>query len=264
MTSIIDTDFGEILLRENSRARGFTFRVREGQMVVTLPPRCTERELRESIERMRPKLQKLWEKAAKSPVQQPALRHIDWNFRLESESLTLCFAPEERLRDNEIRLHKEQGHIIVYCPADFDFDREGVQDWLEKVIEEQVRSYAKGMLPARLRALSQQFDLPFADVRINAAHGRWGSCGRKQQRGLFGWSSQSDYHIHLSLYTLLLPERLQRLVMLHELTHTLEMNHSPRFHARLNAMLDGQEAALEKELKRYTTSIFAFAQHDNT
>ncbi len=230
-------------------------------MVVTLPPRCTERELRESIERMRPKLLKLWEKATKSPSQQPELRHIDWNFRLESEDITIDLQPDATLRDGKFRLTKDRGHVTLVGPADYDFDGEGVQAWLEKVITEQIRSYARGILPARLRALSQQFDLPFADVRINAAHGRWGSCGRKQQRGLFGWSSQSDYHIHLSLYTLLLPERLQRLVMLHELTHTLEMNHSPRFHARLNAMLDGQEAALEKELKRYTTSIFAFAQH---
>ena len=63
------------MLRENSRARGFTFRVREGQMVVTLPPRCTERELRESIERMRPKLQKLVleEMAAACPLSVPLI-----------------------------------------------------------------------------------------------------------------------------------------------------------------------------------------------
>ena len=233
-------------------------------MVVTLPPRCTERELRESIERMRPKLLKLWEKATKSPVQQPALRHIDWNFRLESDDITLCLQPDATLHDGMFRLTKDRGHVTLLGPEDYDFSDPEHQKWLEKVIEEQIRSYARGILPARLRELSQQFNLPFADVRINAAHGRWGSCGRKQKRSLFGLSSQTDYHIHLSLYTLLLPERLQRLVMLHELTHTLEMNHSPRFHARLNAMLDGQEAALEKELKKYTTSIFAFAQHDNT
>ena len=257
-------EFLPVLTRVNAQARGFTFRVKDGALLVTVPPYYRESDLRESIERMRHKLLKLWEKAVQSPTNQPQRRHIDWNFRLESDDITLCLQPDATLHDGKFRLTKDRGHVTLLGPEDYDFSDPEHQKWLEKVITEQVRSYAKGMLPARLRALSQQFDLPFADVRINAAHGRWGSCGRKQKRSLFGLSSQTDYHIHLSLYTLLLPERLQRLVMLHELTHTLEMNHSPRFHARLNTMLDGQEAALEKELKKYTTSIFAFAQHDNT
>lgn len=227
-------------------------------MIVTLPPRCTERELRESIERMRPKLLKLWEKAAKSPAQQPALRHIDWNFQLESEDITIDLQPDATLRDGKFRLTKDRGHVTLVGPADYDFDGEGVQAWLEKVITEQIRSYARGILPARLRELSAQYNLPFGSVSVNAARGRWGSCGIHLQRGETLVDHTSPYVIHLSLFTLLLPHHLQRFILLHELTHTLEMNHSPRFHAKLDNMLGGTEKDCIREMRHYTTSIFHF------
>ena len=227
-------------------------------MVVTLPPRCTERELRESIERMRPKLLKLWKKAAKSPVQQPALRHIDWKFRLESEDITIDLQPDATLRDGKFRLTKDRGHVTLVGPADYDFDGDGVQAWLEKVITEQIRSYARGILPARLRELSAQYNLPFGSVSVNAARGRWGSCGIHLQRGETLVDHTSPYVIHLSLFTLLLPHHLQRFILMHELTHTLEMNHSPRFHAKLDNMLGGTEKDCIREMRHYTTSIFHF------
>ena len=253
-----DSEFGEIQTRTNARARGFTFRFSEGHLLVTVPQRWSERELAESIERMRPKLRNLMQRIAAKPYNRVE-RHIDWNFRIETECFSFRLLADETLRDRQCRLQKDRGHVTLCCPPDFDFMADGAQTWLVKVVEEQVRSYAKGMLPARLRALADEFKLPFNEVHINSAHGRWGSCSRKVRHVLGVTLADAGYNINLSLYLLLLPERLQRLVMLHELTHTLEMNHSPRFHAKLDAMLGGEEAALEKELKRYTTDIFSFA-----
>lgn len=251
-----DPEFGDILFRVNARSKGFTFRPSEGALLVTVPPRASEREVIESIERMRPRLRQMMERYRKQQAGK-AQRCIDWNFRIQTESFGFSLLADPTLKTGSYRIRKEMGNVTLLCPPDTDFQAEGRQEWLTKVVEEQVRSYAKGLLPARLRELSRQFDLPVKEVHINAARGRWGSCVGHKQRSFL--RTTTEYTINLSLFTLLLPPHLQRLILLHELTHTLEMNHSERFHQKLDAMLGGTEKQLEKELKKYKTDIFSFA-----
>lgn len=112
---------------------------------------------------------------------------------------------------------------------------------------EQLRVLAKIALPPKLLALAKQYGFKVKEVKINSARTRWGSCVARKT----GLLSRKEYTINLSLYCVLLPEHLQRLIMLHELTHTHHMDHSPAFHAELNALLDGKEKELEKELKAF-------------
>ena len=112
---------------------------------------------------------------------------------------------------------------------------------------EQMRALAKRDLPPKLLALAQQYGFPVKEVKINSARTRWGSCVVRK-KGLF---SRKEYTINLSLYCILLPEHLQRLIMLHELTHIHHMDHSAAFHAELDTLLEGKEKELEKELKAF-------------
>lgn len=116
---------------------------------------------------------------------------------------------------------------------------------------ERLRALAKRELPPRLLALAKDFGFQVDQVKISSARSRWGSCVARK-KGLFG---RMQYTINLSLYCVLLPEHLQRLVMLHELTHIHHMDHSPAFHAELNGMLGGQEIRLEQELKSFRPKI---------
>jgi hypothetical protein len=52
-----------------------------------------------------------------------------------------------------------------------------------------------------------------------------------------------------------LPQELRDLIILHELAHLSEMNHSPRFHALLDTYLDGREALLRNLLRNYAWPI---------
>ena len=79
-------------------------------------------------------------------------------------------------------------------------------------------------------------------MKINASTGRWGSC-----------SARGD--INLSLHLMLLPLHLIDYVLLHELCHTREMNHGPRFWALLDRMTDGKARALCEELKSFRCSF---------
>jgi hypothetical protein len=75
---------------------------------------------------------------------------------------------------------------------------------------------AKGTLPSRLSALAQQVGLLHTDLTIKNQRTRWGSCTPQGR-------------ISLNCKLLFLPRELVRYVMVHELCHLREGNHSARF-----------------------------------
>jgi predicted metal-dependent hydrolase len=67
-----------------------------------------------------------------------------------------------------------------------------------------------------LERLARETGLRYRNVAVRAQRSRWGSC-----------SSQGD--ISLNYQVLFLPPELARHVLLHELCHTVRLDHSPRF-----------------------------------
>lgn len=108
---------------------------------------------------------------------------------------------------------------------------------------ENFREQAKSVLPPRLQSLAAARGLHYKKVSIHKSRTRWGSCSSKG-------------NISLSLYLMLLPPHLQDYVMQHELTHLVEMNHSPRFWALLDEATNGQSLFCRSELKSISKSIF--------
>ena len=143
---------------------------------------------------------------------------IDLNFRIH----TPCF-----------RLWLEQGNFT--CLPE-------VQRLVRNAIIRAMKKNAQEYLPPLLSALSEQYHLPFKRVKITGSRGRWGSCS--------GTGS-----INLSCYLMLLPPHLMDYVLLHELSHTKEMNHGPRFWELLDSMTGGRARALRAELRRFNTDF---------
>jgi hypothetical protein len=73
-------------------------------------------------------------------------------------------------------------------------------------------------LPSMLEALSRQTGLGFSRVTIRRQRSRWGSC-----------SAQAAISLNATL--LFLPDHLARYVLIHELCHTVHLNHSARYWA---------------------------------
>ena len=104
--------------------------------------------------------------------------------------------------------------------------------------ETALKQKAQAILPVKLAELAGLYGFTFSAVRIRKSRSRWGSCSTKKI-------------INLSFYLLLLPGHLIEYVLLHELCHTVEMNHSPAFWALLNRCTQNRARELRKELKGY-------------
>jgi predicted metal-dependent hydrolase len=101
-----------------------------------------------------------------------------------------------------------------------------------------LRQQAKEYLPKELVRLAQEYGFSFQAIRISKSKTRWGSCSSKGT-------------VNLSFYIMLLPGHLIEYVLLHELCHTIEMNHSVKFWLLLDKYTNGKAKELRKELRNY-------------
>lgn len=250
-----DAQFGHIYIKIHARATRYTFRpANDGTpqqgLLVTAPVRYSLSDLRRSIEENRMRLVQMLQKP--QPQKKSNRLRIDWNFSIFADCLHISLVKGV---GSAFSLRQEPGQLQIVCPPDCDFDAEGRQEWLEKVIVEGLRKQAKIQLIPKMKELAKQHVIALQEVKINNSKGHWGSCSHHKKRLL----GKEYYNINLSLYTLLLPLDVQRLILLHELCHTRHMDHSPAFHHDLDEWLCGQEQALELKLKNYSTTIFSFA-----
>ena len=229
---IEDAELGTITWKVNAKARRMTFRTKPEGVYATVPTGTTQKEVKMAIETLRPKLLKAKEKAKPKPL-------IDLNYRIDAEFFKLSLVSGNRER---FLSHSELGEMRIICPPNANFNDAGLQEWLHKVIVEALRRNGKIVLPPRLYMLSMKHGLPYEQLKINSSKGRWGSCSAKK-------------HINLSCYLMLLPSHLIDYVLLHELAHTKEMNHSEDFWALLDKLTDGKAKALRKELMQFNINI---------
>ena len=79
-------------------------------------------------------------------------------------------------------------------------------------------------LPPRLHAFAQQMGVSYGRVTIRSQRTRWGSCSAKG-------------NLNFNCLLMLTPVEVQDYVLVHELAHRIEMNHSPRFWAIVEGVL---------------------------
>ena len=228
---IPDADFGQIVIRTRITARNISMRTKADGLHVTVPPRCLTSKVLEVIEEYRTKLLEKWEKVAPQTLDQHF--HIDAPcFRLHLE--------QGKLAHFLIRTHTE-GTTIFY-PPHADFSEKAVQEVLRNAIVRAMKKSAQAYLPPLLEELASHYGFHYKKVKITGSKSRWGSCS-------------AAGNINLSCYLMLLPPHLMDYVLLHELTHTKEMNHGPKFWEILNELTEGKARSLRSELKNFRTTF---------
>lgn len=225
---IYDNELGAILIRTTPRATRYTLKISKGTITAIMPAEGDEGKMLSFIEANRQKLRTALEQYPPRPLLDETTRLQATTFRLE------IFRTD---RTNYYMTLKD-GILRIACPNGTRFESEQVQQVLKDLLEKALRHEAKRLLPARLTALAAQHHFTFTNVRIMNGKTRWGSCSSRKS-------------INLSLSLMLLPWHLIDYVLLHELCHTVEMNHSDRFWKLMNSVTDNKALSLRAELKNY-------------
>lgn len=114
---------------------------------------------------------------------------------------------------------------------------EQVREGAEKL----VRKSAGDFLRMRLRELSREMGIDYGKVAVKDGSSRWGSCS-------------AAGNVNLQWRLVMMPDSISDYVMVHELCHRLEMNHSDRFWREVEHFLPDYKAR-RKWLKDYGNRI---------
>jgi predicted metal-dependent hydrolase len=227
--------------RRSARARYLRIKVtlHEG-VVVTIPPGVNEATARAFLDHhddwVRRTLDRLRRQAGLSPTCDP-LALPEW---IELRAMDRRLAVEYRPTGGATRV-RHQGECLIVSgnPADGQAARAGLKRWLLRE--------GRARLPEWLDRLSRETGLRYRRVSIRAQRGRWGSCS-------------SSGSISLNCKLLFLPTHLVRYVLLHELAHTVHLNHSPRYWVTV-AGFEADYRSLERELRQAGPLVPSWVEH---
>ncbi|WP_210463226.1 M48 family metallopeptidase [Rufibacter roseolus] len=232
----IDT-IGLVQFVPSATAKYVRISIRPGKGVrVTLPKRATLAQAEAFVQEKAPWIRK---HLSSQELQQnkKTLFSPEVEFRTRFHQLLLLPHPlphcKSRIKD---------GVLYVWYPEQIDWQHADVQDYIKNAVEYTLRLEAKRYLPQRVAHFARQLGFSFQQVTIKNARTRWGSCSHTN-------------NINLNLHLMRLPEHLCDYVILHELAHTVEKNHGPRFWALLDK-ISGDARGLDKQLKAYRLEVF--------
>jgi len=204
MPTITDEEFGTITVRRSTKATQVRLRVApDGTLRASMPVYAPLFLLKRLIKSSRAELRKMIEQA------QPHSSYHDGQQIGKSHTLIVK-------RGTKVEATRNKQHIIVTLPEGKTLaDPEVIRKVRDASIAA-LRLEAKSYLPKRLQYLADQLGFQYEKVRFSHASSRWGSCS-------------STGTISLNIALMKLPFELIDYVIVHELAHTIEMNHSEQF-----------------------------------
>lgn len=206
MPTITDEEFGTITLRRSSRASHVRIRVGpDGRLRASLPLYAPVFLVKRLVKNSREQLRAMLAEQHEGIVFEHGMQI--------GKSHTLIVRPVTA-KQTTARRHGQQ--IIVSLPEDKSLQHSSVARKVRDVVIEALRVEAKSYLPKRLAYLAEAGGFSYEKIRFSHASGRWGSCS-------------SNGTISLNIALMKLPFELIDYVLVHELSHTVEMNHSKDF-----------------------------------
>ncbi len=183
---------------------------RDGSLEVRAPLRLSQAAIQTFVERKTAWIARQRARLAES--QTPPLRIGYTNgsrLWFLGQMLTLEFCSESRA------IHADGQRLIV--PA-------RLQSRIESAIETWFRAEARRVITQRAEHYARANGLRFGGIRINNARTRWGSCGAANR-------------LNFPFRLVMAPPEVIDYVVVHELVHTVERNHSRSFWTRVEAVL---------------------------
>jgi len=149
----------------------------------------------------------------------------------------------QRKKSGKISVRIISGEIRVSYPVKYQVTEPDVQQAVRTGIERALRREAKEVLPGRVKEMAVKYGFTYNKLFFKNAKTRWGSCSSKN-------------NINLNIHLMRLPSHLIDYLILHELCHTVEKNHSERFWALMKKIVGGDVKKIDKELKHFKSMIY--------
>lgn len=142
---------------------------------------------------------------------------------------------------SQFSVSRKKLRIEVTLPPSVEITGSHVQQAIREAVISALKIEAKSYLTKRLEYLAKQNNCRFSSIRFSHASSRWGSCS-------------SEGVISLNIALMNLDFELIDYVLLHELTHTVHMNHSAEFWKLLESF-DSSAKLHRSTLKSHTPHI---------
>ena len=230
-------DVGSIQFIKSRRAKHISITIKPSKEVrVSVPVQISFAEA-ENVVRKKVDWIKKHQEKIKSAEQKRTVFNEKTDFSTKKHKLII-----NKTDDKEITARISGGEIRVFYPGHLRVEHKSVQFFIRRVIEEALRIEAKQYIPTRVNELAAKYNFNYNKVFIKNIKSRWGSCSKKG-------------NVNFSLHLMVLPEELIDYVILHELAHTIEHNHSKNFWEVLDKIY-GKAKTVDRKLKDYRIGMW--------
>lgn len=202
---LIDSEFGPIALRRTRLNRHIRLRIdQRGRLSISMPPRAPLFFAKELIESSRADIRRNLQMLSKNRA---ILKHGELIGKTHRLAIQTGSAKASRISGTTLE---------ITLPPSVAVESIESQEYIREAALKALRTQAKAYLSRRLQALASTHGFNFERIRFANAGTRWGSCS-------------SSGTISLNIWLMQLPFELIDYVLVHELCHTQQMNHSPNF-----------------------------------
>lgn len=232
MPSFIDAEFGEIIIHKRRGSRAVHIRLgTSGRLVATVPFFTPIIAVKQAVKGSREQLRIMIRQVA------PPDQYRDG--QAVGKSHTLAVVQTGMVKEPTTKIQRNT--LLVYLPPNATLEGNETQQCIRDAVITILRREAKATLPAWLERLATAHGFSYERIRFSHAAGRWGSC-------------TSGGTISLNIALMKLPDELIEYVLIHELCHTREMNHSPAFWREVERY-DPHFRLHKRQIKRQTPSV---------
>ena len=230
MPTINDSEFGEIVIRRSSKATSVKLRVSpDGRLRISMPTYAPIFLAKQLVKSNRDELRKI----------------LNTEDKKSSYAHGMLIGKSHKLSifqsNSRTKVSKNGLNINVILSSEDAIEDPHVVRMIRDESIKALRIEARSYLPRRLDYIANNHGFRYTNIRFSHSSGRWGSCNSKGT-------------ISLNIALMKLPFELIDYVLIHELSHTVQMNHSPEFWEVVETS-DPNYKAHRKLLKTHAPSI---------
>jgi predicted metal-dependent hydrolase len=207
------------IIPSERRQKSLSIQVKAGEIVVRAPLTVTEAQILQVLEQRRSWLESVWQTSQRMTEGSKAWRD---RIYLYGHRLTLCF---EQAPTSQYTVELNNRTLQVRGPELANDDAV-----LRRIVETWLKDTAKAFISERVKHWSRRMNCTYNDIRFKDLKSRWGSCS---QRG----------NLNFNWRLIGAPIEVIDYVVVHELSHRFEMNHSQRFWKKVEEFVPNYPSA---------------------